>query len=185
MVVSEPWDKDWEEVLGNPALREEIARRSRANRSPIVPRTTARENVPVAFSCCGKAGEVVPVSRTLYSWFRGKEFFATDTSARPGRATKVTAYVGQDCLFEEVPSWIFSEYMDPEERQVAEDARKLLRTPLETAEIRAVAARLLFVETAGKFLWPTVTPGTPIDFRVRFAEDCEWQAVILGAELRS
>jgi hypothetical protein len=171
----------------NPKFRELLQRRLAQQRPAVV----VQENlwlkaraIPILFSASGEAGETVVVSKRPECAFRGDELFAFDTSPRPGHGTLIVhAWVGHTPQFEDVPTWMFYEWLPPEEREAYETAAKLVGTRFETAEARAAAARLRIAKAAMRLTWRTCEPALEITMRVLFRETCRWEAVLWGLGL--
>lgn len=155
-----------------------------AHGRPLVPpRAPLKDWIPFAFSVAGEAGDVKPVERRVYrSLFRGEDFFATDTSARPGSGTiVVSAHVGMQVQpIVGAPTWMFSEWVPYAEQLRLRALAPLVGTPAEDAEAREAARALRRIDAVTKMKFSTAYGGIPIMFLVKFVVACEWQAVLWG-----
>lgn len=144
--------------------------------------------VPVTFSVAGKAGEVVKLEQQSHRIFRGEEFFAQDDSLRPGYGTRIVqCFVGHRAQFSVaeglgIPTWMFYEWVAPEDRKTLEYLAAFVGTVRETPEARAAWASLR-IANAAKMTWTTIHPGLPWMWEIRFEETCRWDGVLWGSEL--
>lgn len=143
--------------------------------------STRKVTIPMAFECKGKAGDVIIVARQPRNLFRGSELFAIDTSSRPGCGTIIRcALIGAYPVFRDVPTWMFSEWVAPDEREAYESAAKLVGTQFETEGSRAAKQQIRKIDAVLKMQWPTCDPSLNIIFQIEFKTDCQWQAVLWG-----
>ena len=143
--------------------------------------------VPVTYTVEGKAGELQQVSRPIFFRFRAEEFFAMDTSSRLSHGTVIeNVFHGAESLIPNggIPSWLFYEWIAPEDRTAIKDLAALVGTKKETPEARSAKAQLRIVEAANKMTWPVFHPGLSVTWGIRFYEACRWEGVLWGWELR-
>lgn len=145
-----------------------------------------KEWLPVAVLIVGEAGQSKECKAIPQMLFRGEDFFAVDTTRRPGFGTVIESVIVGNYIQLPTPvfTWVFGEWIPPEERGEFEVASKLLGTPFESPAIRAAARRRDLANAAERMLWKTCNPSESITFRVRFLETCVWQAVVWGWSVR-
>lgn len=165
-----------------------------ALRRPLVKplRAGAVRWVPIVFSISGEAGELKSVQvPNQWGTMRGEEFFACDNSSKPGHGTRITSIfigsINQLTQFSNgslgLPTWLFYEWMAPEDRATFEKLATLVGTKDETEEARSAAASLRIANAASKMKWSTWSPGIPGTFQIKFEETCRWDGVLWGSEL--
>lgn len=166
--------------------------------SPRVPmmRTTQRPARPSfrVFRVEGSRGETKRIHERNYDTFKPTELFATDTSLRAGHGSAIsTLYIGNWREFPQsqqpsepipIPTWMFEQYILPEERPALEVAAARMDTDKEDAEARQAAARLRFANAAARYPWKTWNGGIDIMIEIYFRQPCAWEAVFWGQELR-
>lgn len=148
---------------------------------------TKKQGAFCALSVDGKAGAIITHVIRRYNVFRPRDLFATDTSPKPGYATRIhRMFVGALAQpVDDVPTWMFAElWMDDDEKKVCEDAKLLLGTCEETPSVREAARRLRLVEAVRSLTWSTWLAGIDVTVEIAFDADCTWQGVFQGDEIR-
>lgn len=155
--------------------------------SSSLPRVKKRW-VPRTFSVAGKVGESHTASSTAYTIFKGVEFFAMDDSPHPGHGTIIRAVFNGNINFfpngdVEIPTWMFYEWVAPEDRKAIENLAALVGTKHEMPEARIAKLQLRIISTTEKMSWPTWQAGIPFWFQIEFRETCRWEGVLWGWEI--
>lgn len=162
-------------------LRERLRQNSTAKPSLISPMKlswTAK-----TFFFAGKKGDrwCDPNSRNFWP-FIAKEIYFDDS--QKGRGTLVSLHVGPTLVFNSVPSWVFRDWMPPEEEAVLEAASKLLGSKFETKKIRDAVSEYLRAKTERKTTIPVCKTGENFEITVQFLADCSFWGVVWGEELK-
>lgn len=168
----------------SPALKRYIERRV-ASKLSIVPVSPVKAvGKAVTFSLSGEEGQVLWVKHNPQCLFRGSELFAQDDSESRGHGTAiVNVTVGSEswsCRGSEIPTWMFYEWIPPEDRAGYEALAGLVRTSSEIPGVKEAAVRLRLTNAAASARYPTCQTGLEIAFEVRFLKTCRFEAVLWG-----
>ena len=143
------------------------------------------------FRCAGRAGVTTTCIERVQHTFKPRELFATDTSTRPGYGVGIgMIFSGADNTWKNVvsptggvPTWMFGEYVLPEQRSCLERLAAQMGTSEEDDFARLAAARLRYANAAARFPWGLWYAGLDIIINLHFEADCTWQAVFWGDEI--